>query len=114
MTMTCQTAQSSLLDLHFSTLDGAERDALEAHLGGCPGCVTQFLALKRACDEGERASAPSSAVAARVHRTAVLAMRASPSRWERPVALALAAMLTLVAMSAVGQLSHLPPRVVGH
>jgi anti-sigma factor RsiW len=112
-TISCGAAQGQLLDLHFSTLEAAERDALEAHLGGCAACVTQFLALKRSCDEGEGAPAPSSAVAARVHRSAAAAFRPPPSRWERPVALALAAMLTLFAMSAVGQLSHLPSHSVG-
>lgn len=106
MTMTCDHAQLQLLDLHFSTLEPGERDLLEAHLGVCPACVTQFLALKRACDEGEGAPAPSPSVGARVHASAAAALRPPPSRWERPVAFALAAMLTLVAMSAAGQLGH--------
>jgi hypothetical protein len=48
-----------------------------------------------------------------VRRSAAAAFRPKPSRWERPVALALAAMLTLFAMSAVGQLSHLPSHAIG-
>ncbi len=107
--MTCDDTRSRLLDLHFSSLDDEARDTVETHLVGCSACVQEFLALKRACDEGDAAPSPGPAVAARIHQAVARQLRPPRPRWERPLAIALAAVITVFAVSMVGELSR-----VGH
>jgi anti-sigma factor RsiW len=104
--MTCDETRPALLDLHFSTLNGAVRDAVETHLCTCSLCVQEFLALKRACDEGEAAPAPSPGVAVRIQHAARVRLSPPRPRWERPMAVALAAAVTLFAVSMMGELSR--------
>jgi len=67
----CARVDEELIAFELAALDGAKRAAVETHLTGCARCVSSFLALKRAIDAGEDASAPSQMVRARVRAEAV-------------------------------------------
>jgi anti-sigma factor RsiW len=67
----CARVDEELIAFELAALDGAKRAAVETHLTGCARCVSSFLALKRAIDAGEDASAPSEMVRARVRAEAV-------------------------------------------
>src|SRR5205085_12327855 len=95
---------------HFGEIEGAAREALEAHLVGCAGCVRAFVEVKRAVETdagdagdvgnaGGGAGAPSVEARARLRRAveAEVLPRAKASRWEKPIAFAVAASLVLAA-----------------
>jgi hypothetical protein len=63
--MDCTGVASHLVAYHLATVSDEERDAIDAHLLGCRGCLETFLALKRAMDRGP-ATKPSAAVRARL------------------------------------------------
>lgn len=68
--MDCTRVDDELVGFELGVIDGATRAAVEAHLVGCPRCVSAFLALKRAVDAGEEAEAPSEVTRARIRAEA--------------------------------------------
>ena len=79
--MDCARVDEELIAFQLAALDGATRAALEAHLPGCARCVSSFLALKRAMDAAEDATAPSQVTRARIRAEASrqLAALATPA-----------------------------------
>lgn len=78
--MDCKRVDEDLVGFALAAIDGATRAAVETHLVGCRRCVGAFLALKRAIDAGEEASAPSEMVRARIRQAAAAATTAKPQR----------------------------------
>jgi anti-sigma factor RsiW len=119
--MTCDELRSELIPYHFGEVPDGTRRLLEAHLPGCPACVTELLSLKRAIEVAEDAPRPSDVARARL-RAAVAAeigagepgraggvVGAGPRRrWERPLAFAFAASAVLAAMVAMRSLTSGP------
>ena len=68
--MDCARVEEELIGFELAALDGATRAAVETHLTGCARCVSALLALKRAIDAGEDATAPSEMARARVRAEA--------------------------------------------
>lgn len=101
----CEDASAALVALHFGTIDGDERDAIEAHLIACSACVRDYLALKRAIEAPEESEAPSETSRAKLRRSVERALaREGAARWrwwERPVATALAAASVIVGLRLV-------------
>lgn len=64
--MDCTGIADHLVGYHFATLDEPARDAIDAHLLGCTGCLGGYLALKRAAERAER---PSPALKARLRES---------------------------------------------
>jgi anti-sigma factor RsiW len=99
--MTCATIEHDLIAYHFGAAAAAARAAVEDHLVACPACVRAFVALKRAIETAEAGPRPSDAARARLRRAvaAELGTGAGVRRawWERPLAIAVAASLVLVA-----------------
>ncbi|HEY8074050.1 MAG TPA: hypothetical protein VIF62_08075 [Labilithrix sp.] len=50
--MDCAGVASLLLAYHLATTSDEERDAIDAHLLACNGCLRTYLALKRAAERG--------------------------------------------------------------
>lgn len=75
--MDCTRVDGELVGFELGALDGATRAAVEAHLVGCPRCVSAYLALKRAIDAGEEAERPSEVARARVRQAAQQALAAT-------------------------------------
>jgi anti-sigma factor RsiW len=100
--MTCDEIRSELIPYHFGEVPAETRRLLEAHLPGCPGCVTELLSLKRAIETADEAPRPSDLARARLRAAVALAVGAAPRRrWERPLAFAFAASAVLAAMFAM-------------
>lgn len=51
--MDCTGVALHLVAYHLGTVTDEERDVVEVHLVGCPGCLKTYLALKRAADRAE-------------------------------------------------------------
>lgn len=84
--MDCARVDEELIAFELAALDGATRAAVETHLTGCARCVSAFLALKRAIDAAEDATAPSETARARIRREAerqLSAISRQPSAAER-------------------------------
>ena len=109
--MSCDEIEPALVAYHFGVLSDDERPAVEAHLPGCPACVSALVALKRAIETGEDAPAPSPALRDRLRRDVAreLGLTAPPRRrWHRPAALAFAASALLVALAATRSIATSP------
>jgi anti-sigma factor RsiW len=111
--MNCDDVSERLVALQFGGLEAEERGAVEAHLLLCPACVGEHLELVRAAtapDEGLRARpevrARTRALAAR--ELGMAAAGGARSRWDRPIALAFAAVVVLVANLATRALTRGP------
>ena len=108
--MTCHDARSELLEYHFGLLE--DRAVLEQHLLECRACLEHFFELKRAVELGEGSPGPSEQARARIR--AAVADELTPKRrvqrlwWERPVAIALAASVVLVAGAATRAITSGP------
>lgn len=72
--MDCARVDGELVAFELAALDGATRAAVETHLTGCARCVSAYLALKRAIDAGEEATAPSELMRARIRNEAAAAL----------------------------------------
>lgn len=114
----CERVRELLPGYHLVTLEAEDRSEVEQHLGRCLACVRELVAWKRAFEVDEGPSPPAG-LRARV-RAAVLAECAPRSplraRWERPLALAVAAGLIVVAESLTTLLTGgegAPPRGLG-
>lgn len=98
--------EPQLLAFHFGDLDLDERASVEAHLRECPTCVAAFLEVKRQVELAEDAPVPSQLVRARLRRDIAREFGPLRSRWEWPLALAVAAMVVFVAASFIGSMSE--------
>lgn len=110
--MDCELTRPYLIEFHFGEIDDQPRLLVEAHLLLCPACLRQFLALKRAIEISE--AKPSEAARARL-RDAVAREVASPgpaawSWWQRPLAVAVAAVAVLLAAATVNVMAASPGR----
>lgn len=87
--MECSVVQDELIAYHFATLSDATRDALEAHLTGCAGCLRAYLLLKRQIEGGAAAPAeqPRPSEAARRRLRAAVQAEFRPVPWRRLAAL---------------------------
>ena len=102
--MTCDELRPELIPYHFGEVPAETRLRLEAHLPGCPACVTELLSLKRAIETAGDADAPrpSDLARARLRAAVASAIGTRPRRrWERPFAFAFAASAVLAALFAM-------------
>lgn len=109
--MTCVEVERELLAYHFNTLEPDARAKLEAHLVECAACVAEYIALKRAVEAGDDTPAPSEAARLRLRRAVAEELGIGEKRWswwERPLALAVAASIVLVAGAATHALATSP------
>jgi anti-sigma factor RsiW len=120
--MSCEKIGSELIGYHFGTLSEETRQAVEAHLPTCAGCVREFVALKRDLELAEREPAPSQRARDRLRRAvAHEVLREKPVArwgwWERPLALggALAVLLGAAAITRnVSLREGRPPQAISH
>ncbi len=107
--MTCDEIRPELIPYHFGEVSEETRRRLEAHLPGCPACVTELLSLKRGIETADQAERPSDLARARLRAAVASAIGAAPRRrWERPFAFAFAASAVLAAMLAMRTLTAGP------
>lgn len=100
--MDCARVDGELVAFHLAALDGATRAAVEAHLTGCPRCVSSYLALKRAMDASEEAPAPSELTRSRIRKEAAYQLAAPAARSRRATwAIAAAAAAAMIAAPVV-------------
>src|SRR6185295_16092636 len=78
--MTCDDVRSELIPYHFGVVSPEARPLIEAHLPGCPACVTELVALKRAIELAEDAPRPSDLARARLRAAVAGAIGAAPRR----------------------------------
>lgn len=109
----CPEATEHLVAHALGALDDAERGEVEAHLLGCRACLEEYFALKRAMDRAEDVPAPSPAAKARLRRAVAVELGlAAPlerrPRWERPVAVLIAAAAVAAASAGVRVVTDLP------
>jgi putative zinc finger protein len=99
--MDCEVIQPDLAPYHFGAVDDRARAAVEAHLLGCRGCLSAFLALKRAIETAPEPR-PSEAARARLRQAAgvVLDRLAAEQRRPRPLWARTATGLVLAAAGA--------------
>jgi anti-sigma factor RsiW len=105
--MSCNEIETDLVGYHFGTLDDDARRRVEEHLVSCADCVRAFVETKRAIETSEAAPAPSNAARARLRRSVARELGVGLERtwWERPVAIALAASVVLVASATMHALT---------
>ena len=107
--MTCDELRPELIPYHFGEVSDDTRRRLEAHLPGCPACVTELLSLKRAIETADDAARPSDVARARLRAAVASAVGAAPRRrWERPLAFAFAASAVLASMFAMRTMTSGP------
>jgi anti-sigma factor RsiW len=111
--MTCDDASRRFVGFCFATLDDDERAALEAHLLECRACLAEYLAVKRALDLAEDVPAPRPEVRLRLRRAVAEELGVAPlavarARWERPAAIAFAAVALLAATGTMRWLTSGP------
>lgn len=96
--MSCEHVSPKILGYHLAILSPDERREVEAHLLRCLGCVGELVAHKRALEVEGPPPPPAAKARVRAAVFATMAGRRRPaSRWERPFALAAAAVLLVVA-----------------
>lgn len=85
-TITCQTAQPLLLDYAENELDGAQRTALQVHLGSCPHCQQELKAIEnlRTALSGQRVADPGALFWENFPDRVWQAYQAEPSTQQRP------------------------------
>ena len=130
--MTCTEIERELVGYQFGTLDDEQRRCVEEHLVACAACVRAFVELKRAIETSEEAPAPSPAARAKLRRAVARELgdgyaaggtsrtRAVEVRswWERPLAIALAASVVMIAGATMHALTSTtdgsPPYALRH
>jgi anti-sigma factor RsiW len=80
--MDCAATETALVDYHFAVGAPAQREAVHAHLCGCPACARRYLELKYAIDSGADLQARPS-TAARLRLRAEVASLFPPARAAR-------------------------------
>ena len=90
--MTCETIKPELLGYHLGALDLVSRDGIDAHLLECRGCLTRYLEVKRALEDGQLPDEqPSAAVRARVRADVAALVLPQKRRWRPAYVVGLAA-----------------------
>src|SRR2546430_12091396 len=98
--------ENELTGYHFGVLYEEARERVERHLCECSECVRAYVEIKRAIETSEAAPVPSDAARARLRRAVQREMGlAERTWWERPVAIALAASIVLVASATMHALT---------
>lgn len=108
--MSCERVRPELTGFHFGVVDDVTREDVELHLTGCPACLGEFLAIKRAVETSSTEPAPSELSRARLRRAVAAELGRSTRRawWERPVAFGVAAASLLLALGAVHAVASAP------
>ena len=107
--MTCDELRSELIPYHFGEVSAEARERLEAHLPGCPACVTELLGMKRAIETADDVARPSDVARARLRAAVAAEVGARPRRrWERPLAFAFAASAVLASFAAMQSITAGP------
>jgi anti-sigma factor RsiW len=109
--MNCAEVEPELVAYHFNALDDAARNGVEAHLVECAACVRELVRLKRAVETSEDAPPLSDGARLRLRRSVARELGIGTvkwSWWERPLALAVAASIVLVAGAATHALATFP------
>ena len=109
--MDCDVIERDLVAYHFGVIEGEARRAVEEHLVGCPGCLRDFLTLKREIETED--ARPSRAAKERLRSAVAQEVGAKRSRvawswWERPLAFGLAGVTLVGAIFAVHLLASSP------
>jgi anti-sigma factor RsiW len=110
--------QSELVAYLFGVIDESARTQVEQHLLDCPSCLREFMAVKRAAETAE--ADPSAGVREQLRRDVAEelkrgARRSTWSWWERPLAVALAGFMVMLAMVFVRRIAAspgVPPRTM--
>jgi anti-sigma factor RsiW len=114
--MTCAQIEPELVAYHFGLVSDDTRELVEVHLASCSACLRAFLELKRAIETNQGDPPPSKAARARL-RSAVAAelgvrtpaeVESRRRWWERPLAVAIAASVVLVAGATTRALTSGP------
>lgn len=110
--MTCETIEPDLVAYHFAVLDDDARERVESHLASCGACVRAFVELKRAIERADDAT-PAPCARAKLRDAVARELGIAPAnvarrRWERPLALALAASVVLLAGRATHAITSGP------
>ena len=108
--MDCEMTQSELVAYLFGVIEDRTRADVEQHLLDCSSCLREFIALKRAAETAD--DAPSAVAKDRLRRDVAGELRrashASWSWWERPLAVALAGLMVVMAMMFVRRIAASP------
>ena len=109
--MDCEMTQSELVAYLFGVIEESTRTRVEQHLLGCSSCLHEFIALKRAAETAD--AEPSAGARDRLRRAVAdelksRAPRSSWSWWERPLAVALAGLMVMLAMVFVRRIAASP------
>jgi anti-sigma factor RsiW len=107
----CEMTQSELVAYLFGVVDESARTGVEQHLLGCSSCLREFIELKRAAEMAD--AAPSPGARERLRRAVTdevksRAPRSSWSWWEKPLAVALAGLMVMMAMMFVRRIAASP------
>ena len=116
--MDCEMTQSELVAYLFGVIEESARPSVEQHLLGCSSCLREFIALKRAAETAD--AEPSVGARDRLRRAVAdelksRARRSAWSWWERPLAVALAGLMVVMAMVFVRRIAAspgVPPRAL--
>lgn len=106
--MTCAEIERDLVGYHFNELEDDVRKRIEDHLCDCKACVRAYVEIKRGIETGgER---PSDLARAKLRRAVAreLGVERTWSWWERPLAIAVAASVVLLAGVTTRALTSLP------
>ena len=98
--MKCAEISRELVAYQFNALDDETRRAVETHLVECTDCVREFVTLKRAVESSEDVPKVSNAARSKLRRAVAKELGIGATQWswwERPLALAVAASIVLVA-----------------
>jgi len=109
--MDCEMTKSELVAYLFGVIDEDARSGVEEHLLGCSSCLREFIELKRAAETAD--AEPSRGARERLRRAVAdelksRAPRSSWSWWERPLAVALAGLMVVMALVFVRHIAESP------
>ena len=109
--MDCEMTKSELVAYLFGVIERDTRTGVEEHLLGCSSCLSEFIALKRAAETAD--AEPSRGARERLRHAVAdelksRAPRSSWSWWERPLAVALAGLMVVMAMAFVRRIAESP------
>ena len=96
--MNCDDLKGLLPGWHFSELSADERAQVESHLPGCPGCLSEFITLKRSVELAEAGPRPSPEARARLREAVALELAPRGKWWEPALALSFAAASVVLAV----------------
>jgi anti-sigma factor RsiW len=115
--MDCKLIQPDLVSYHFGMIEVDARERVEKHLLECPQCLRDYIALKREMETTEERPSPAAKARLREAVAREVGRRVTWSWWERPLAVAFAAVAILTAGSMVHALATSdgrPPRTISN